>query len=475
MKQITSASPWSNAEAFYRDRDHRTQIEVPNLRSYCSVPVEIHVDPSAAEDATLQRAVIVACNLTARWARNIRVVVPNVSLVGPLRYGADKSLSHRIAREMRNADPFGDFEIGEHYRASLRRDPLRLWIGAGDLRGASELDYVVDAAGWSVIGQRAVRWKNISRTQATAPAAALAGAIGAADLFKRAIGHPPARWFSEFNWCTWDNNFSNDPLHLPFVPAAPESVDTGNILLAGVGAVGSALIYILGLMPLTGRFTVLDIDCVETSNLNRSPLFSADDAAAGRRKTSVAKRFLGSLGIQTDVLDGSWAEHSESLSRAGLDAWISLTNEHAAWAQVPFQLPPVVLHGTTTSGWGAGFGRHIPRKEDCTACRMPRPFAEFRGPCAEGNINTEQAPPLRASLPFLSSVSAALIATELLKLDMGVQSPGNSISVDFLFGLRSVVSTFYGANPHCPGCRMAALPLWVERGGKSRYAKLSAA
>lgn len=466
---------WPNAEAFYSERDHRTQIEVPDLRSYCSAPVEIRVDRSSADDLTVQRVAILACNLTARWARNVRVVVPNVGLIGPLRKNPDKSLAERIGREMRSADPFGHFEIGSHGSSSHHPEhPLRLWVGSGNLQGSSESDYVVDAVGWSVVGGRASHWTNISRVPATAPTAALAGAIGAADLFKRAIEHPPVQWLEAVNWCTWSSR-CNDSAHVAPGPAAPESIDTGKVLLAGAGAVGSALLYIVGLMPIAGRFAVLDIDCVETSNLNRSPLFSAEDAALGRKKTSVAKRFLESIGIETEVLDGTWAKYSEFLSTAGYDVWISLTNEHAAWAQVPFQLPPVVLHGTTTSGWGAGFGRHIPRKEDCTACRMPRPVAEFRGPCSTANISMDQETPLRASLPFLSSISAALIATELLKLERGVHSPVNSISVDFLFGLRSVVSTFYSINPNCSGCQMAALPLWVERGGKGRYASLSAA
>jgi hypothetical protein len=190
VAKLRSVFPfWPNAEAFYSERDHRTQIEVPDLRSYCLVPVEIHVDRSSADDATVQRAAILACNLTARWARNIRVVVPNVSLVGPLRSSEDKSLARRIAREMRSADPFGHFEVGSHRSSSPHEDPLRLWIGSGDLQGSSENDYIVDAIGWSIIGRRASRWTSISRRQATAPAAALAGAIGAADLFKRAIGH----------------------------------------------------------------------------------------------------------------------------------------------------------------------------------------------------------------------------------------------------------------------------------------------
>lgn len=133
------------------------------------------------------------------------------------------------------------------------------------------------------------------------------------------------------------------------------------------------------------------------------------------------------------------------LSEQEFDVWISLTNEDGAWAEVPFQLPPIVLHGTTTSGWGIGFGRHIPRKEDCKACRLPRPHQEFRGPCAEGEVisvaeSTDQEEadvvPVTASLPFLSAASAALLANELMKLNFPeVVSLPNSVSVSGSSGL----------------------------------------
>ena len=141
------------------------------------------------------------------------------------------------------------------------------------------------------------------------------------------------------------------------------------------------------------------------------------------------------------------------------------------------QLPPIVLHGTTTSGWGAAFGRHIPRVEDCTACRLPRPKAEFRGPCAQGQIGlADQGEPVHASLPFLSSVSAALVATELLKLNLpGIKCLPNSVCVDFRMGLPAVVAVSYGATAGCSGCSIAELPLWMSRGGRSRYAALSTA
>jgi ThiF family protein len=466
---------WPNAEAFYAERDHRTQLEVKNLHAYVHSPIEIHVGSDVAGDITIQRMALLAVNLTARWARNIRVVVPNVRLSPPLRLHGDEYLSARLRREMREADPFGTFSIQEESLSNSTS--LRLFVGAGSQRNQlSESDYVIDAGGWSAIGYRGHSSAlNCKRLAASAPAAALAAAIGAADLFKRAISHSRARWMGSIQWCTWYHTLHNAATCRAWHPEIPNVADYGNMLIAGFGAVGSALLYILSLMPNHGRVTVLDRDAVDTSNLNRSPLFTAAHAASGLHKTEVAQEILQSLGIEANVVQGTWRENGAPLSQEQFDVWISLTNEDGAWAEVPFQLPPVVLHGTTTSGWSIGFGRHIPRIEDCTACRLPRPHVEFRGPCSEGEVTPQnQVAPVRASLPFLSAASAALVAAELLKLNFpGVISLPNSVSADFRDGLQALIAVSFGPTERCGGCQMARLPLWNERGGRGRYAGLS--
>jgi hypothetical protein len=464
---------WPRADDFYAERDHRTQLEVNNLHQYVHTPIEIRIDPEFAEDLTVQRMALVAANLTARWARNVRVFVPRVQLATVLRVHNDERLDSRIKREMSEGDPFGNFEVGEITESSS--PGLRLNIGPFCAYPLSNADYVVDATGWTVLGRRGGSTRDCRRDVATAPAAALAAAIGAADLFKRAIGHPTNEWLGQIEWCTWHHKLHCDVLHCAHV-AVPQTVELGDLLIAGVGAVGSALLYVLSLMPLRGHVTVLDRDMVEASNLNRAPLFTALDAAQSRSKTDVAQGLLRSLGILADAVQGAWRDNSERFAQRGFDAWVSLTNEDGAWAEVPFELPPIVLHGTTTSGWGIGFGRHIPRVEDCTACRLPRPHSEFRGPCAEGEINSsDQQEPARASLPFLSAASAALIASELLKLDYpSAPSLPNAVYADFRFGLPAVVATLIRRSVVCPGCQVATLPLWSKRGGLSRYASFSA-
>lgn len=465
---------WPTSESFYAERDHRTVLEVRNLDAYVNKPVEISVSREEAHDPTVQRIALLAANLTARWARNVHVVVPDVRLAEGLRVHGDQSLRLRIVREMRDADPFGVCEVDD--APSSHPDSLRLHVGPGFERSSADVDYVVDASGWSALGQRGNSGSAWRRRPAAVSAAALAAAIGAADLFKRAIGHPRDRWLGVLNWCTWDHTVKRDWTSANGPRTVPSVVDLGNLLVGGVGAIGSALLYILSMDPLQGSMTLLDRDSVDASNLNRSPMYTAVDAAAMLKKVDVARDFLAPSGIDVRTVHGTWRTHGESLSREPFDAWVSLTNEDGAWAEVPFQLPPVVVHGTTTSGWGIALGRHIPRIEDCTACRLPRPTAEFRGPCAEGEVPApDLQQPTRASLPFLSTAAAALVAGELLKLHEGIvpRLVPNAVSADFAFGLPSLVALHLRSNSACRGCQMARLPLWSDRGGRSRYASLS--
>ena len=467
---------WPEAQQFYAERDHRTRLEVTQLDSYVHRPVEIRIAPGVATDPTAQRILILAANLTARWARRVRVEAPRVDLCDALRSHGDVLLGARIAREMTSADPFGTFEVRE--RLVPDAGALRLNIGPSEgwPSPTPTEDYRVDAIGWTAHGTRGDR-APYPRRPATVSAASLAAAIGAADLFKRAVGHSSGEWLHDVAWCTWHQAFRrlNDAECARH--EVQDQLDLGNVLLAGVGAVGSAVAYIMAMTPFVGRITVLDRDHVETSNLNRSPLFMAIDAALGQSKVDVVRAFLERAGAHVVGLQGHWRDHEDAIGTGAFDVWVSLTNEDGAWAGLPFLLPPIVLHGTTTSGWGASCGRHIPRLEDCTACRMPRPHAEFRGPCAEGDIApVVQTAPARAALPFLSAAAAALVVAELSKLALpGVETLPNSVHADFRFGLPAVMSLSLGPTAGCKGCSMAMLPSWEDRGGRGRYHSLSRA
>lgn len=453
---------WPTSEEFYRERDDRTAREVEKLGSYVHRPVALYVDPAHAGDWSVQAVAILAANLLARWARRVWVVSPDVALAPPLGRVGLSMLHARMQSEMRCADPFGQFQ----YRTPDQLEPdgipteaLRLFVGPWS--GSTliqQKDFLVHAAGWVALGQRGGALPNPADSRASISAVGLAAALGVGDLFKRAVGHPAAEWMPSFTWCTWTHTFSHNPRQFPnpALPAVPNVMDLGRTLLAGTGAIGSALLYLLDLGSATGTLGLLDRDHVETSNLNRSPLFRVGHVLANTHKVDACWDAV--RGVAVECWKGTWTESAAQISAAGYDLWVSLTNEDGAWAEIPFQMPPVVVHATTTSGWGFGAGRHVPGMDDCTLCRMPRPSAEFRARCAEGEIALPEAPPIRASLPFLSVAAASLLAAEVVKAhDPARAVLPNDVSVDVRRGLPALIAISRRALPTCRGCRAAAV------------------
>lgn len=489
---------------FYRERDNRTALQIEYLEFYSVRPIEIWLDPKVSDSQALQEIALLVCNLTARWARRIIVhLTASARLAANLQRDGYELLADRILSEMKAADPFGDFSVSDYAEMDWANElnSLRLFVGSWtDVSvvepAIAEEDYFIDASGWSVFGKRGAGFTSkCVQGETSVPATALAASLGAADLFKRAVSHIRAEWMPDnFVWNVWEQKFSDTE----FAVAAARTktinkypvsrdLDSGRTLLAGVGAIGSALVYLMDFMNLSGEIVFLDRDRVETSNLNRSPLFSVMHAIESWEKTRIAAEYLSRHRINLSERNGTWQEHAEQISREPFDQWISLTNEDGAWATVPYFLPPVVLHGTTTSGWGFGAGRHLPRREDCTLCRMPRPEIKFRAICAQGEIsndevNAQHTDSATASLPFLSAASASLLLAEMIKLSIAYADSrfaeatvrgNNEIAADLRFGLFAVTSLKRVRNESCRGCCVSAVNKWFELGGRSRYRFLS--
>lgn len=495
---------WEKAEIFYRDRDNRTALQIENLAFYAARPIEIWLDPLSIDSAAVQEIGLLICNLTARWARRVVVrLSAGASLAKNLQRDGFESLAGRISYEMRTADPFGDFSVLDYTVANQVAAPNALRLFVGSWADASLVepaitkdDYFIDASGWSVFGKRGAGFGKYVQAETSVPATALAASLAAADLFKRAVGHDRSEWMPDnFVWNVWEQRFSDTEFAVSAARTQSNNkypvsrdLDVGRTLLAGVGAIGSALVYLMDFMNLSGEELVfLDRDQVETSNLNRSPLFNVRHALEKWEKTRIAVNYLSRHQIKLSERRGTWQEHAAQIAHEPFDQWISLTNEDGAWASVPYLLPPVVLHGTTTSGWGFGAGRHLPRREDCTLCRMPRPEIKFRALCAQGEIpNGEADAPTvataTASLPFLSAASAALLLAEIIKLNISlnyvhlakpISEAGNEVAVDLRFGLFAVTPLKRVHNESCRGCRASASEKWLEFGGRSRYRFLS--
>jgi hypothetical protein len=143
---------------------------------------------------------------------------------------------------------------------------------------------------------------------------------------------------------------------------------------------------------MAGTLGVLDRDRIEMSNLNRSPLFRVSHVLEHSHKVDVVRSYLEKRGVEVELLRGSWASLAEAVMAGGFERWISLTNEEGAWAQVPFLLPPTVLHATTTSGWG--LERADMSREStialCVGCPDPKPDFVADVPKARSSRSTRR-------------------------------------------------------------------------------------
>ena len=148
----------------------------------------------------------------------------------------------------------------------------------------------------------------------------------------------------------------------------PRRVGAGEIVLAGVGAVGSSFLYAAGEAgALDATVRVVDDDVVDETSLNRCPAFF--EADVGRPKALAAEAMSrGSFRAAGSVA------RIEEYCGGGLDAVVSAVDNRDARLGVQFDLPRVVFHGATGGAVAAVSVIKLPENA-CLCCI----FDERRG------------------------------------------------------------------------------------------------
>lgn len=453
-------SRWPSADAFYAERDDRTNRAAACLYAYWTRPVEVVLPAPWCDTATGQRIACIAANLAAKWARRVHLRVPgDPALATGLAHFESARFNERALGEMRRSDPFGMFTTGEAPLADegVLRCVVAPVVDSEDVLNVA--DVMAWASGWRALLLGAGTSLPASLGSATRAAAGLAAALAVGQLFKIAVGQPRSSWIGPVAWNLWSHELRFEAALGEPVVDDSEHIDFGRTLLGGVGAIGSAFAYIASLGPVAGTLGLLDGDWVDVSNLNRSPIFSVDQVLAEVLKVDAVAAILEPSGLALERYSGWWNDLLPVVRRENWDCWISLTNERGVWSELPFHDPPAIVHATTTSGWGFGVGRHG-RGDDCTRCRMPRERQPFRGPCAIGEIPQEvgDAEPPRAALPFLSAAAAALLLAEFERMRRGAAAHGvpNQVSADLLHGLASPIAVARTRTAGCQGCSYLA-------------------
>jgi hypothetical protein len=416
------------SQEWYDQRDDRTH-RVDGTAGFEHIRLNVVVAEEIGDSYALQLATYIALNILARWCRNVSVTLPK-DTSSRLPPTSGLALASVLQGMMERTDPFGEFrfvETPEARKASL--------LAIGPQKGTVPDDAIgMDGSGWvgGVWRGQQHRHLNVRKDDLNPIGPALASCAGVAEVFRDAIGMEAGdrtpQWFSlyEFGGAEEPTNLSNPPF--------PESLDIGQILQVGCGAVGSSLDALLAMTRWTGNITLIDSDRVDSTNCNRSLAFDAYDCVPPKQKVDVCARILKASGIRPS----SYGKRFDDYVSAGRflnpapDVVLCLANEDNVWSAIQNNLPPVVLHATTTRSWGTNLGRHVPKKDWCLLCRFRKELKHVFTPrCSEGEIGIvpETGQPVEGVLPFLSPLSATILLSEIAKLpDLDQRRPENFVS-----------------------------------------------
>ena len=397
----------STAEEFYARRDDRTNRCI-GTREYQRTGCVVCVAPERAATAGGQTMLLAAANLLSRWCRHVTIAVPPT--VAHSSVGAG-DLGELVLAQMRDADPFGDFRIVG--TESATSSDVMLCIGGPTPRAVSGLTVFITASGWLAgLSQRQALTLPHDETDNLLGAIA-AACLGVAQVFKIAVGMPAELWLRGGTFDLSRLEWSDEPRPLPSLA----DIDVGRVLMVGAGSVGSAAAYCARIAGLRGSIDIVDRDWVKVENFNRSPIFGR--ATFGLTKADAVAVFLAGSRLSATAVPEWWDEFVQRRGRLSFDydVWLPLANEFGVRHAMQHNVPPLMIHASTTANWGVNHGRHVPGRDDCLADRFPADVSAGQLTCATGQVEIANLS-VDAALPFASMFAGLLIAADLVRAQL---------------------------------------------------------
>lgn len=328
---------------------------------------------------------------------------------------------------------------------------LHLGRGPGDLQ--------LGCSGWRALSGEQVA---IGGGAGDIWGAMLASCLGSWAAFARLLGDDPRLADSYSLWDFGDSAGGEGT-------RVDGPLDVGRVLQVGVGGVGAALDYWLGLAGLSGSWTLVDGDCVEVSNLNRQLSFVAADAGYPDRhplnKAEAGARRLGPVATASPA----WFGEDKAVVEDTYDVVLPLANERGVRPAVQDRQSPVLLHATTSANYQAQLHRHIGGRDDCIRCRLPGDAPQLG--CSK--VALDDTGESDAALPFLSGAAGLLLATGLVRLADGAleASDRNLFAIDFAGKVPGAQRLRLACRD---GCRSwASTEVRADAGAGTRYIDLA--
>ena len=426
--------------------------------------VALVLQPAASRYPAAYPTVVVAANLLARWVPGLSVHLP----ADPeARMG---SLTTAISAAVKTANPFLEIRWAD-------APPTGPCLTIGPHATSVPRAFRTWADGWVAVCTR-----DPSPVRSSEPITSVllfAVALGVGRVFQDAWGLSIAGP-SELRWDTWTHSIERGRLDHALRPLPVGPPELGRVLQVGAGAVGSNIIYLLGLMGARADLLVVDHDVVKIENLDRSLLFGLEDAYPQETpKTDAVLRAVERFPtLRVDAVSAKWADFARNGYRVGdFDLALALANEDQVWPAMAHAVLPLTLQATTDSDWGVAFGAHAPGSGYCLQCRFPLETQVAPTPCAEGSVEIRSAPgkveTVHASLPFQSAAAAALLAVEIDKLALGPISGAPNYVEGKLDAAEQVLALHRGRSETCPACQAFPAELWAAKYGTTRFAQFS--
>ncbi len=460
--------PLSKQE-WYLKRDDRTR-RVNEIEGFENFKVGIIVSAEIASDFQCQVMTWIIGNILARWCRYITFQIPEHA-VSDLNFSKGNNFKNSIKEALLQIDPYLTLEFDD-----VDENKVDAVCVIGNQIGQFSKKVIwIDCDGWLTGMGTYPRKKYPSRIDSeNILGASFATCLGCSELFRRAIGKEPMQeqeqWYS-----LWDFEKSLSKSELKKVPYI-NNWDFGHIHQPGCGAVGSSFDYLLALTNWSGSIDLIDSDAVDYSNCNRALPFTAYQVADEVTKVDACLDILETnpkIHCRKFLHDYSEYIKQGNFLKPPPDLILCLANQGTIWPDIQYNLPPLVLHATTTANWGLNFGRHIPKKEWCILCRFSeeaKRLHRFTPECGKGAVvEKDGAMPILGVLPFLSPMSAILLLAEMAKMAFSPY-PVNSNFVEFSF--KTSAGTFLTSigeiNEDCI-CRSQKIETYLDPIKKSKY------
>lgn len=185
-----------------------------------------------------------------------------------------------------------------------------------------------------------------------------------------------------------DGRHSRQERFAPIGPAGQARIARARVLIAGVGALGSAVAELLGRAGV-GALRLVDRDIVEVSNLQRQALYGQADAEAGAPKAQAAAAHLAAIDPALDVeaIAGELTAATAGTLVSGCDLVIDgldsfaarhLLNDACCRAGVPW------IHGAVLGAYGLSMPV-LPGETACLRCLQESPPSAADNPTCDAS------------------------------------------------------------------------------------------